>query len=151
MEQTQAYIVATLIVLLLLVVAAYVWVNYGNKWNTFNEAGGATVSFDAGSKTPAWIRFRNCKFTTQNPQGVAMTWDVTAVLNGMAVAHPKQPPAGSYPTSLSLSDELNPFSFIKAGFNDSQTVPTEAASQAWSSVPASSTKLTGEWTVLGGA
>lgn len=154
MSPAASYVIAVLTVLLLLVAAAYAWYNHGNTWKQFSAAGAAdphapALTFDTVTRTPAWIRFRNCTFTTQNPQGQTATWDVTAVLNGMATAHPTTPPSMSYPTALSLSDPLNPFSFVQAGFNDKATVPTAADSLAWGQVPASATSLTGEWTVLG--
>jgi len=153
MDHVTSYVLATVVVLVLLALSAYVWYNYLNTWNTIKETGGQVVVFDALMKTPAWIRFRNCKFTTTSPQGVTKTWDVTAVLNGMAAAHPKNPTSMGSPTSLTLGGgaqaPLNPFSFVLKGFNDVNTVTTAAESATWAAVPLSSTKLTGEWTVLG--
>lgn len=151
MDKPQSYIAATLIVLLVVVAFAWVWFNYIKHWKQIDATGGDKLSFDTIMKTPAWLRFRNCKFTTQSPAGEVQTWDVTAVLNGMAAAHQKEA-TGAYPTQMNLGGgaqaPLNPFSFIKTGFNDTQTVPTATLSEEWAKVPDAATRLTGEWTVL---
>jgi hypothetical protein len=79
------------------------------------------------------LRFRNCVFTVKRGDGVTKTHDVTAVLNGMAVAY-----KGGYnnPQMLTLVRPLNPFSFVIPGFNDRATVADPSA-RPWCASPPS--------------
>lgn len=98
----------------------------------------------AGGRDASALRFRNCVFTVVDPKGVSHTQDVTAVLNGMAVAYAgaeTTPP----PATLRLDRPLNAFSFVVPGVNDSATVTTAADAAAWYK---SATTLAGEWRTI---
>ena len=143
METAAAYIVALLVVLVLLVVAAFAWYHQPSKWKSFSYVGGDVVTFVTGTTPLGRLRFKGCTFTTANPANTPATWDVTGVLNGMSAAY--DIPVGKYELSLggSAKHPLNPFSFTKVGFNDITTVPTAAANNTWAAVPNSATTLTG--------
>jgi hypothetical protein len=93
--------------------------------------------------SPAWgaasgenvsaLRFKSCKFSVIDPQGGTHTADVTAVLNGMAVAY--RGATGQVPAVLRLDRPLNAFSFIIPGVNDSATVKTAADAKLWQNSP----------------
>lgn len=150
MDSLSAYIVATLVVLLLLVAAAYAWYNNPSKWVSFSYGGGDTVTFDTRGPQINRLRFKDCVFKTANPAGAVQQWDVTAVLNGMSTAY--NVPTKKVITTLTLGGgkgiPLNPFSFKKDGFNTTADVPTAADSQKWSVVPKSATSLTGKMRIV---
>jgi hypothetical protein len=92
----------------------------------------------AGVENASALRFKGCTFTVVDPAGKKYEADVTAVLNGMAIAY--RGATTPVPRTLRLDRPLNAFSFIIKGVNDSATVasPTEAA--RWAT---SATTLTG--------
>lgn len=144
------YFLALAIVVVLLIVAAFVWYYNPGAWKKFSYKGGDAVAFTGGPTTSVErLRFRKCQFATQSPSKVSQSWDVSSVLNGMAVAY-KGSNAGKTVLTLGGSARipLNPFSFTKVGFNDKSVVPTKADSAAWSSVPDSATTLVGEYRVV---
>jgi hypothetical protein len=119
-----------LITLLVLVVAAYGWYNF-TGWKAFAFAG--TIPFDATAGVPSWgpapgrtvahLRFRNAVFTVTAPDGARHVADVTAALNGMAVAYVG---AQTPPATLALDSPLNAFSFAVAGINTGNMSADEA-------------------------
>ena len=147
MKPGQALIVGLLVVLVVLIVAAFIWFNF-TGWTKFNFVGAvpykksararSTGWAAAGDKTAASLRFSRCTFTVVSPSGVAHSTDVTPVLNGMAVAF--RDATGRPPKSLILDRPLNAFSFLIPGVNDSRQVPSAAAAAAWAH---SATHLTG--------
>lgn len=149
METAAAYFVATVVVVLLLVAAAYAWYNNPSAWESISAKGGDTVAFSAGGRPLNRLRFKDCVFTTQSPSGEVKSWEVTAVLNGMAAAYDVPAPGK---TALTLGGSsavaLNPFSFTKSGFNDGATVPTQADSAEWAGVPDNMTTLVGKMRVI---
>jgi len=86
------------------------------------------------------LRFRGCTFTVADPQGGQHSADVTAVLNGMAVAY--RGATSRIPRTLYLDRPLNAFSFVIQGVNDASTVGTAADAQKWANC---ATMLTGAW------
>lgn len=124
MNEALAALAAAVIVLLLVVATAWGWWHL-TGWKSFSYSIGDTVSWTAaeGSDVSS-LRFKNCKFTSKKTTGDSKTIDVTAVLNGMAVAYEgaDSTPGFSIPTTLPLVRALNPFSFIITGFNDVTTV-----------------------------
>jgi hypothetical protein len=114
-----AFSSALLITLILLFLFFFTWYHiYG--WTTFSFAIGDDASWTARTgKDIRWLRFKDCVFTVTPTGGTAKTLDVTTQLNTMAKAYMgmdgtiKNPP-----TVLSLSRNLNPFSFVLTGFND---------------------------------
>lgn len=148
MDTGPAYILAILIVLVLLVGVAYGWYNFSGSWSDFSYTGGQKVAFSSGKRQINRLRFRKCIFTTQDPSGKKASWDVTAILNGMAVAHDIDSNNNKLPLGGSSQIPLNPFSFIQGGFNDRAAVPTAADRDTWQKVPDSATTLTGEMRVL---
>jgi hypothetical protein len=145
MSPAGAYILATVTVLLILVGAAYGWYNQPSKWVEFKYTGGSSPAFGTQGMPISRLRFRDCQFTTANPDGVAASWDVSAVLNSMAAAY-DIPSLNQWELKLygGSSGGLNPFSFKRKGFNTTDVVPTAAASQKWTTVPPASTTLTGK-------
>jgi hypothetical protein len=134
MHQTIAFLTAFIVVLIILISIAYFWYHQ-TGWKNFSYKSGDTVTFSSGldkdgnPNSAEYIRFRNCIFTVDQHSK-----DVTATLNGMAVAY-----HGVYnpPISFSLGGKkyekgstvgiprpLNAFSFTIFGFNDRQTIPT---------------------------
>lgn len=144
MNQTGAYVTATLAVLVLLLVGAFAWYHNPGKWVKFEYKGGQPVTFKTGGAPVNRLRFKGVVFYTASPDGQRAAWDVSAVLNGMAAAYDIK---SVTVTELSLGGSqkiaLNPFSFKKPGFNTTAEVPTAAASAKWGAVPAASTALTG--------
>lgn len=115
-----------------------------------NCAGGACQS----GLLPSWsvtnsarnisdLRFKGCVFTVTDPQGQQHAADVTAVLNGMAVAF--RGATAAVPQTLYLDRPLNAFSFRIPGVNDSATVTSAAAAAAWAN---SATTLTGQFRTI---
>lgn len=99
----------------------------------------STPSWAAGEgKNIASLRFKSCTFTVVDPQGQKHSADVTAVLNGMAVAF--RGAATAVPGALYLDRPLNAFSFVIPGVNDRATVPTPAQAKTWAGC---ATTLTG--------
>jgi hypothetical protein len=100
---------------------------------------------------PAWeaprgvgtLRFKKAVFAVTDPRGVTHRQDVTAVLNGMAVAYRKAP-TKTAPTTLRLDRPLNAFSFTIPGVNDAQAVAASDLAK-WK---ASATSLTGSYRVI---
>ena len=116
---------------LVAVLIAYVWYNY-TGWQSFSYGTGASPAWTpAGQADISMLRFKGCTFSVARGDGATATMDVTAVLNGMAVAY-----AGgtNNPPSLTLVRPLNPFSFVILGFNDSTTVSDPTAAP-WCSAP----------------
>lgn len=144
MPTAAAYLTALIIVLVLLLGAAWWWYHRPGAWKKFSYKGGDKVAFNSSPRLVSKLRFRNCVFATQNPKGEKVSWDVTAVLNGMAAAYDTNVQITSLPLGGSAQIPLNPFSFKKASFNDLAAVPNAAANAVWAAVPASATTLTGE-------
>lgn len=114
-----ASIVALVVVLILLVMAAYVWYNY-TGWKTFSYSTGDSPSWTPTDSDISSLRFKDCSFVVQRGDGKMATLDATAVLNSMAVAYAG---ATKKPLALTLVRPLNPFSFVIPGFNDRASVP----------------------------
>ena len=119
MESLAAHALAALIVLAAAVIAAAVWY-YKVGWQPFSfaqAAGAAPPSWSpSGTATVDRLRFRKVVFTVTPATGSPRSVDVSAVLNGMAVAYRD---AVTVPDALSLVRSLNPYSFVITGFNDS--------------------------------
>jgi len=136
-------------VLLLLLIGAFAWYHWPGSWEAFEFYGGSRPAWPApaGEKVNS-LRFEGCTFTTANPQGEKASFDVTPVLNGMAVAY-DVPLAPGMSNTLFLGGSegqqipLNPFSFVIPGFNDRGAVPDSTARDRWKVVPPGATKLTG--------
>lgn len=111
--------IEAIILTLILVVMYY----YLIGWKEFSYSTGDNITWP--SDNVGSLRFKNCTFTVNMPDGTKKTKDVTDVLNGMAVAY-----NGSQvtPPSLALTGPLNAFSFTISGFNDSVTVRDPTAS-----------------------
>jgi hypothetical protein len=123
---------ATAIVAIIAIAAAYVWYNY-TGWTSFQAATGTNLTWQpAGGADVSRLRFRNCTFTVARGDGVTRSADVTAVLNGMAVAYKG---GTNNPALLALTRPLNPFSFTIVGFNDAATVTDPGASPWCTSSP----------------
>lgn len=136
MKPALAFVLGLVVVVVLLIVAAYVWYNY-TGWQKFTFEG--AVPYNKNAPAPKWqasggdpsaadLRFRDVVFTVVDPSGVAHRRDVTAVLNGMALAYHS---AATPPPTLALDRPLNAFSFTIPGVNDRQSVPTKSAAAAW--------------------
>ena len=152
-----AFVSGLVVALAFLLVAAYLWYNYIG-WKPFAYREGEVVTFSAGKTESAGsIRFRGATFTVTAPDGTSRSKDVTAILNGMALAYSGG--AGAATSSFSLGGKvcikknakglctqtgrprpLNPFTFTIAGFNDRKTVPTKADAAEWTGAA----RLTGE-------
>ncbi len=109
MQPGPAFVVGLLIVLVILVIAAYVWYHY-TGWKSFSYDAGKTVTFSAGTdkdgndRSAGNVRFKNCIFTLTSPvDGTTRSQDVTGTLNGMALAY-----SGAYnpPQAFSLGGKL---------------------------------------------
>lgn len=87
------------------------------------------------------LRFKKAVFAVTDPRGVTHRQDVTAVLNGMAVAYRGAPAGAAAPTALRLDRPLNAFSFTIPGVNDARAVAAGDL-PAWK---ASATSLTGSY------
>lgn len=125
MRRSRALLTAVLVVLVLLLVAAWLYYNqYG--WTGFGYAGGQQVAFTASNgRAASMLRFKDCMFSTTSPSGQTRTADVTAILNGMAAAYGGDSGAPQYEGFVlggSARHPLNPFSFTIKGFNDRATV-----------------------------
>ncbi len=183
MEPGQALAFGLVTILVVFVVAAYVWY-YRMGWKAFGFKGvvpyaaGSACTADApsssacppgktccpngqtciggfcrGGRAPSWtasgdedvtaLRFLDCIFSVTDPQGVNHMADVTAVLNGMAVAY--RGSITKIPRTLYLDRPLNAFSFVIPGVNDSATVTTAAEAATWQN---SATTLTGQWRTI---
>ncbi|MFA6166980.1 MAG: hypothetical protein WC700_10205 [Gemmatimonadaceae bacterium] len=131
MKGVQAAALAAVITLVMLIVAAFIWSRFVG-WQSFTNKTGDQVSWQAaGSADVSRLRFLDCTFTVVRSDGVVGSKDVTAVLNGMAVAYQD---GSNNPTVLSLDRPLNPFSFVITGFNDSATV-ADPTKPPWCSAP----------------
>lgn len=128
MDTAPAMIMAVLVVSALIVIAAFIWNSMG--WKTFTFKSGDSVSWSAaasanGVSDTSQLRFKNVIFTISvGPPGNIhqYTKDVTAVLNGMAVAYKGTGGTTVNPGVLSLDRQLNAFSFLVMGLNDANTV-----------------------------
>ncbi len=131
MQGPTAALTATIIVVALLIIAAFVWYHY-TGWQTFSFKTGDNPSWlPANQADISRLRFKDCVFTVNRGDGVSKTQDVTPVLNGMAVAYKG---GTSNPMSLTLTRPLNPFSFVIQGFNDSATV-SDPTKPPWCTSP----------------
>ena len=128
METGPALATAAVILVVILVCAAYAWYNLVG-WTAFSFATGSSPAWQAtGGADVSRLRFKNCSFVVApGGGGPPRALDATAVLNGMAVGF-----AGgtANPPMLSLSRPLNPFSFTITGYNDKASVPDPTA-PAW--------------------
>lgn len=126
-----AFLLALVVTLLLVVAFCFVQY-YCVGWQTFSfKIGDAATWSPANGKTKDYLRFKNCIFTVTAPNGVSQSKDVTVNLNAMAKAYGNLEVDSSFSvkpstTSLSLVRNLNPFSFIIKGFNDSPTAAQSA-------------------------
>ncbi len=115
---------AAAIVFVIGTAVAYAWWAWPSAWATTTWAQGSSPSFAPKGDAPSSrLRFRNAAFTVMTADGTARSFDVTPVLNGMAVAYASPPKGGAAPPAITLIAPLNPYSFTIAGFNDSATVP----------------------------
>jgi len=147
-----ALIEAVIIVLVIVVLAAYAWYHmYG--WTKFAYTSGNTVSWVSSTGKTESLRFKNAKFTLYMPDGTTRVWDVSEVLNSMAIAYEGTVGAANTGTLMlrvlnsSGNPEpspLNPFSFIKTGVNDTSVVSDPTASP-WPNVTVS---LVGSWRTI---
>jgi hypothetical protein len=136
MQGGRAVLLAVIVVIVILVVAAYVWYHH-TGWASFSyQTGDAPFWLPADGADLSRLRFKDVTFTVTRT-GQPTTRDVTAVLNGMAVAFTG---GVSNPPSLTLVRPLNPFSFVIPGFNDRASVPDPTAAPWCSAPPASCTK-----------
>lgn len=161
MDTAPAFILSLLTVVAILIIAAYVWYN-SSGWSTFSFKTGDSTSCGTPSapKTcgPCWtpkvaangtsgsiseLRFKNAIFTL-NVGGQPYTKDVTAVLNGMAVAYQGTGATAVNTGGLCLDKPLNAFSFLIQGVNDSTKVPDPTV-PVWK---AATVTLTGSYRTL---
>jgi len=134
MQRASAALLATIIVIALVIVAAYVWYNY-TGWAEFSNKTGDSPSWvPANGADISRLRFKDCIFTVTRGDGVSRSYDVTPALNSMAVAYRG---GGGNPLSLTLTRPLNPFSFVIPGFNDRATVADPTAAP-WCTTPSPS-------------
>lgn len=122
MDQSTAALSATIVIVLLIIAAAYAWYNLMG-WHTFEVT--QNSAFIAAPLSPRkdvrWLRFRNCTFTSTIGSKTHDPIDVTDVLNGMATAY-TDAPAGAAPASLNLVQPINVLSFPIMGWNDESSL-----------------------------
>ena len=87
MDTVTAALVSAVLTLLVLLIAAYVWHQRG--WTSFYFQQGArdAPSWPAAAGGPGRLRFRSVQFAVTAADGRKASWDVTPVLNAMAVAY----------------------------------------------------------------
>lgn len=145
MKFEASYLFAAALVLVLLVALAFAWYHWPGSWSEFEYRGDDKVTFRS-PKGAGNLRFKMCKFTTADPSGRVHTWDVTAVLNGMAAAYDR---GDDRIKELRIGNSsegqipLNPFSFKKSGINTRNEVPTPGDRARWADVPPQSVVLNG--------
>lgn len=147
------YLLALAGVVVLLVLAMYVWWRQG--WTPFSGKLGDSMSWSAPGQL-SHLRFRNCTFSVVRLDGKSAELDVTGILNSMAAAYATAPAGQALPPALSLSAPLNAFSFVIPGFNDRATVPDPGVAPWCSAPPAAGqtvcpgcqVTLTGEFRVV---
>ena len=140
MDTTSALFASALIIIIILLVAAYIWYNFIG-WTEFNATTG---------DQPIWkpdvaisrLRFKDCIFTVTRSDGVSQSLDVSQVLNGMVVAFKNSTLDVAEP--LKLVRPLNPFSFVIAGFNDKATV-SDPSIPLWNVKNGATATLSGKW------
>ena len=134
-----ALLLAAIIVLVLAIVASYVWYNF-TEWTEFSYNTGDDPSWTANNNADiSRLRFKDCIFTVTRADGKVATLNVSPVLNSMAVAY-KSGSVGTNPPALVLTRPLNPFSFVIAGFNDKLTVSDPTGAPWCTAPPATCTK-----------
>ena len=117
-NHVMAFLIALVVTIVLLLLASFVWYHLIG-WQTFSFNIGDQVSWTAKTgKTVEWLRFKDCVYTVTPTGSTAKTLDVTAQLNTMARAYTGMQSTAP-PTTLSLGRNLNPFSFVLTGVNDS--------------------------------
>ena len=162
MGNAGALLLSLVIAIILMVLAAWVWHRRG-AWVPFSFSTGQVASFARDRHGP--LAFRKCYFTVVKG-GVTTSWNVSGVLD--VVAKQSQPaPADlgalkGHDSTLYLNGVrcaqaapapcgelqqlgMNPFSFIKAGYNDPASVTDRAAWAAGATVI-----LSGEYWALPG-
>ena len=146
MQTGESILLGLIIVMAVLIMAAYYWY-YFTGWTDFSFNGTTPYAPGQSGSTPGWtastgknvsnIRFKKCVFTVVDPGGNTHSTDVTAVLNGMAVAY--RGSTLTIPTVLNLDRPLNAFSFTISGVNDKGAVTADQV-KSWAN---SATTLTG--------
>lgn len=130
MQPGAAVILGLVIVIIVLAAAAYVWYNH-TGWAQFSNNNDDAVSWSSSASSGiSALRFKSVVYTL-SVGGVDHAQDVTAVLNGMAVAYKNTANNGT----LTLDRPLNAFSFVITGVNDRATVP-DNQTPAWQSATA---------------
>ena len=131
MEPGPALLLSVVIILLVLVAAAYVWYNFVG-WTSFSYSTGDSPSWlPAGGADLSALRFKNCEFTVKRSDGVTKKLEVSPVLNSMSAGFKG---GLKNPLTLTLTRPLNPFSFVIVGFNDRATV-SDPGAPPWCSTP----------------
>jgi hypothetical protein len=129
---------AFIVLLVLLLVSAYGWY-YHTGWHAFAYETGSSPSW--GASDISRLRFKDVVFVVSRSDGIVQKKDVSAVLNGMAVAYES---AVNKPPQLRLVRRLNAFSFVVEGFNDPVTV-RDPSLPMWISARVT---LTGDWRLV---
>jgi hypothetical protein len=139
METGSALLFATIVLIVLILSAAYAWYNF-TGWTAFSYKTGDSPSWiPAKSEDISRLRFKDCVFTVTRTDGKVATLDADPVLNSMAVAY-KSGSINTNPATLTLTRPLNPFSFVITGFNDKASVPDPTVSPWCTAPPAACTK-----------
>lgn len=143
-KRISAFLLALVVTMLLIVAFCFVQY-YCIGWQKFSfKIGDAATWAPSNNKTKDFVRFKNCIFTVTTPTGSVHTKDVTVNLNAMARAYSDLAVDSTYSikpstSTISLVRNLNPFSFIIAGVNDSP-----ATAQANGLLPATPTPCTAD-------
>jgi hypothetical protein len=150
MQKAAAAILAAIIVLVIIIAGSFAWYNLVG-WKDFSGKTGDSMSWKPdGTANLSRLRFKDCIFTVTRRDGVVASKNVTAALNGMAVAYEG---GTSMPSTLTLTRPLNAFSFTIPGFNDTATV-SDPSSEPWCQSPvpacpgAAVTTLVGKWRTI---
>lgn len=126
---TQSLIISIIVVIVIIIIAAYIWYNFMG-WKPFSYKTNDKVSWKPDkNKNISQLRFKDVKYSVLEPNGTQHTYDVTAVLNGMAVAYENSDI--QIPKTLNLDKNLNSFSFQIPGVNDSRTLQTKDQVERW--------------------
>jgi hypothetical protein len=123
------------IILIVLIVAVYLWYDYPSAWAPFTITTGQNLNIVIPTGKNFYnLRFKNCKFNVYNSSGAIVNTsagtgtDVTGTLNNMCKSYGivNAPASGITTTNhpnFNLVAPLNMFSFNIPGFNDTSTIP----------------------------
>lgn len=146
MDQSTAILTATVILVVLIVAVSYAWYHLIG-WQTFTvtEDSQRVASVSGAGKDIRHLRFRNCMFTSTIGEAPHHPVDVSAVLNGMAMAYMDAPATTSTvhaaPVYLDLISPINALSFKIEGWNTEDIIKQV-------NLVGSSGSLTGQYRII---